>query len=239
MVSLSEETQYRPTIRELPSGERPRERLARFGASVLSDSELLAIILRVGVGGENVIRVAERMLARFGGLSGLARASLSEIERERGIGQAKAVQIKAAFELGRRLLVEMPDESPQITGPDEAAALLMGSMAHLQREELRVLLLDTRHRVAHMQTVYVGSINASMIRVSEVFQEAVTRNCPAIIVAHNHPSGDPTPSPEDVQVTREMVEAGRLLDIEVLDHLVIGQGRYVSLKQRGLGFDGA
>ena len=113
----------------------------------------------------------------------------------------------------------------------------MGSMSHLQREELRVLLLDTRHRVVHVQTVYVGSTNASLIRVAEVFQEAVTRNCPALVVAHNHPSGDPTPSPEDVQVTRELVEAGRLLDIEVLDHLVIGQGRYVSLKERGLGFD--
>jgi len=234
---LSKQGQYQPTIRELPSGERPRERLARLGASALSDSELLAIILRVGVGGENVVRVAERLLARFGGLSGLARATIAEIEREHGIGQAKAVQMKAAFELGRRLLVEAPDERPQVTSPAEAAALVTADMAHLQREELRVILLDTRHRVVHLQTVYVGSINASLIRVSELFQEAITRNCPALVVAHNHPSGDPTPSPEDVQVTRQLVEAGRLLDIDVLDHLIIGQGSYVSLRERGLGFD--
>lgn len=181
--------------------------------------------------------MAERLLARFGGLSGLARASVSEIEREHGIGQAKAVQIKAAFELGRRLLVEAPDERPQITTPDQAAALLVGDMSHLQREELRVVLLDSTHRVVHIQTVYVGTVNASHIRVSELFQEAITRNCPALVVAHNHPSGDPTPSPEDARVTEQLVEAGRLLDIEVLDHLVVGEGRYVSLRERGLGFD--
>jgi DNA repair protein RadC len=236
-TALSEETGYRPTISELPSGERPRERLARLGASALSDAELLAIILRVGVGGENVIRVAERLLARFGGLGGLARATIAEIEREHGIGQAKAVQIKSAFELGSRLLAEVPDARPKVTSPEEAAALLMGDMAHLQREEMRVLLLDTRHQLVHIQRVYVGSINASVIRISELFQEAVIRNCPALVVAHNHPSGDPNPSPEDAQVTSQLVEAGRLLDIEVLDHLIIGRGRFVSLRERGLGFD--
>ena len=154
--------QYQPTIKELPAGERPRERLARLGAGALSDAELLAIILRVGVGGENVMRVAERLLGRFAGLSGLARATNAEIEQEHGIGQAKAVQIKAAFELGRRLLIEAPDERPQIKSPGDAAALL-SDMVHLQQEELRVLLLDTRNRVLHMHTVYVGSVNASLI----------------------------------------------------------------------------
>lgn len=233
---MTERVSYQPTIREMPPAERPRERLARLGASVLTDVELLAIILRVGVGGENVMRLAERLLAHSGGLSGLARASIAEIEQVHGIGQAKAVQIKAAFELGRRLLIEAPGERPQITSPAEAA-MLLGEMAHLKQEELRVLLLDTRNRVLHIETVYVGSVNASQIRISEVFQNAVTRNCPTIVVAHNHPSGDPSPSPQDVQVTSQIVEAGRLLDIEVMDHIIIGQASYVSLRERGLGFD--
>lgn len=234
---MGETPDYRPTIHELPSNDRPRERLSQHGASALSDAELLAIILRVGAGGENVLRMAERLLARFGGLGGMARASMSEMQREHGIGQAKAAQIKAAFELGRRVLAESPEQRPQIVTPEDAANLLMGQMAHLQREEMRVLLLDTRHRVVHAQTVYQGSLNASVLRVSELFQEAITRNCPALVVAHNHPSGDPTPSPEDIEVTRQLVAAGQLLDIEVIDHLIIGQGRFVSLKRQGLGFD--
>jgi DNA repair protein RadC len=228
---------YTPTIKDLPSSERPRERLARLGAGALLDSELLAIILRVGVGGENAVRMAERLLGHFGGLSGLARASVAELSSVKGVGVAKAVQFKAAFELGRRLLIESPDERPQVLSPGDAARLLMGEMSLLSQEQLRVVLLDTRNRVLGMQTVYVGSLSSAVVRVSEVFREAITRNCAAIIVAHNHPSGDPDPSPEDVAITRRIVEAGHLLGIEVLDHLVIGYQRYVSLKERGLGFD--
>jgi DNA repair protein RadC len=227
---------YTPTIKDLPSSERPRERLARLGAGALLDSELLAIILRVGVGGENAVRMAERLLGHFGGLSGLARASVAELSSVKGVGVAKAVQLKAAFELGRRLLIESPDERPQVLSPADAARLLMGEMSLLSQEQLRVMLLDTRNRVLDMQTVYVGGLNSAVVRVSEVFREAITHNCAAIIVAHNHPSGDPDPSPEDVAITRRIVEAGHLLGIEVLDHLVIGHQRFVSLKERGLGF---
>jgi DNA repair protein RadC len=227
---------YTPTIKDLPSSERPRERLARLGAGALLDSELLAIILRVGVGGENAVRMAERLLGHFGGLSGLARASVAELSSVKGVGVAKAVQLKAAFELGRRLLIESPDERPQVLSPADAARLLMGEMSLLSQEQLRVMLLDTRNRVLDTQTVYVGGLNSAVVRVSEVFREAITHNCAAIIVAHNHPSGDPDPSPEDVAITRRIVEAGHLLGIEVLDHLVIGHQRFVSLKERGLGF---
>ena len=228
--------EYQPRITDLPSGERPRERLLHVGASAVSTIELLAIILRVGTGGENVMRVAQRLLVKFGGLGGLARASTSELCAEKGLGEAKVAQLKAAFELGRRLLVESPDERPTITSPADAANLLLGEMGLLEQESMRVILLDTRNRVQAIQTVYQGSLNTTMVRVSELFREAVRANCAAIIVAHNHPSGDPSPSPEDVAITKDIVAAGKLLNIDVLDHLVIGRQHFVSLKERGLGF---
>jgi len=227
---------YRPTIHELPASERPRERLEHYGAAALSNAELLAIILRTGVGGENVLDMAQRLLSTYRGLAGLARASFGELAREHGVGMAKTAQMQAAFELGKRLLIASPDERPQVTSPADAANLLMPEMGLLEQEHLRTLLLDTRHHVLASPTVYVGNVNTSVIRVAELFREAIRLNCTALIVAHNHPSGDPTPSPDDVRITEQIVQAGKLLDIEVLDHLVIGRQRYVSLKERGLGF---
>jgi DNA repair protein RadC len=235
-VSPEPSVEYRPTIHDLPQGERPRERLEYYGAGALSTAELLAIILRVGTGGENAVRVAERLLARYEGLPGLAQATLAELCREKGIGQAKAVQVKAALELGRRLLVAAPHERPQVRAPADAANLLMAEMSLLSQEHLRTVLLDTRNRVLSVPTIYVGSLNTAQVRVGEMFREAIRANCAAMIVVHNHPSGDPTPSPEDIQVTRMIVDAGALLNIDVLDHLIIGRQRFVSLKERGLGF---
>jgi DNA repair protein RadC len=235
---MAEETrvEYRPTIKDLPADERPRERLEHAGEGALSTSELLAIILRTGVGGESVLDVAHRLLARHGGLSGLARASFAELEAERGLGKAKTAQLKAALELGRRMLLISPEDRFVVRSPADAAQFLIAEMSHLEQEHFRILYLDTRNRLIGVDTIYVGSLNASYIRVSEVFRDAVKRSCAAVIVAHNHPSGDPTPSPEDVEVTRRLVAAGELLDIEVLDHLVIGRQRFVSLRERGLGF---
>jgi len=227
---------YRPTIHELPASERPRERLQHRGAAALSNAELLAIVLRTGVGGENVLNMAQRLLSTYGGLAGLARASFGELAREHGMGTAKTAQVQAALELGRRLLIASPDERPQITSPADAANLLMPEMELLEQEHLRTLLLDTKHHVLASPTIYVGNVNTSVIRVAELFREAIKLNCAALIVAHNHPSGDPTPSPDDIRVTEQIVQAGKLLDIEVLDHLIIGRQRYVSLKERGLGF---
>jgi len=223
-------------IRDLPAGERPRERLARAGEGALSTTELLAIILRTGVGGESVLDMARRLLSQYGGLPGLARASYDELKAEKGLGEAKTAQLKAALELGRRMLLASPEDRFVVRSPADVAQLLMAEMAHLEQEHFRVLYLDTRNRLLGSETVYIGSLNASHIRVGEVFRDAVKRNCAAIIVVHNHPSGDPTPSPEDVEVTRQLVAAGDLLDVEVLDHLVIGQHRFVSLRERGLGF---
>jgi len=227
-------TSYR--ITDLAESERPRERLARLGPQALSTAELMGILLRVGVSGENAVQVGQRLLNTFGGISGLHRADFDEVCNQRGIGQAKAAQIKAALELGYRLSIESPEDRKAIHSPQDAADLVKYEMSVLEQEELWVMLLDTRNRVLRIDTIYRGSLNSSQVRVGELYKNAIRRAAAAIIVVHNHPSGDPTPSPDDVAVTRAIVQAGKLLDIEVLDHLIIGSGQYVSLKERGLGF---
>jgi DNA repair protein RadC len=227
---------YRLRLKELPPAEQPRERLASQGPAALSDAELLAILLRVGVEGTNVLQLAQHLLIEHHGWNGLLRAEYAELCRKRGVGAAKAATLKAALEIGRRLLLTGGDERLQIRSPTDAADLLMLEMGHLDQEHLRTVLLDTKNRVQHVATIYIGSVNSALIRIGEVFKDAIRRNSTALIVAHNHPSGDPTPSPEDILVTRQIVEAGKLLDIDVLDHLIIGRGRWVSMRERGLGF---
>jgi len=229
--------EYQPLIRELPAQERPRERLKKYGAASLSNAELLAIILRTGAASESVLNLSAKLLARFGGLSGLAKAGFGELCMERGLAEAKAAQLKAALELGRRLLSTQPEERLAVRSPEDVANLLQAEMSLLEQEELRLVLLDTKNQVLAISQLYKGSVNTSLIKVSELFREAVRENCPALVVVHNHPSGDPTPSPEDIKITEQIVKAGKLLDIEVLDHLIIGHQRYVSLKEKGLGFD--
>jgi DNA repair protein RadC len=223
-------------ITDLAEEERPRERLAHLGAQVLTSAELLAILLRVGVPGENAVQVGQRLLVDFKGLTGLHRAPFGELCDQHGIGEAKAAQIKAAIELGRRLALEAPEERSTVNSPADAAALVNHDMSVLEQEHLRVILLDTRNHVLEIVEIYVGSVNSSQVNVGELFKAAIRRNAPALIVVHNHPSGDPTPSPEDIALTRALVQAGKLLDIDVLDHMVIGLGKWVSLKERGLGF---
>ena len=232
-------TEYRLTVREWPQSERPREKLQRQGAAALSTAELLAIILRTGTVREDVVALSQRLLVQKGGLAGLAHSSLTELLAEHGLGLAKAAQLKAALELGRRLMVLLADPTAarvQVRSPGDVANLLMVEMALLEQEVMRTVLLNTKNHVIATPVIYQGSANTAVIRVGELFREAVKHNAVSLIVVHNHPSGDPTPSPEDVAVTREIVAAGKLLDIEVLDHLVIGHQRFVSLKERGLGF---
>ncbi|MEE8390501.1 MAG: DNA repair protein RadC [Anaerolineae bacterium] len=224
--------EYFPPDRDLPPQERPVNRLHHVGTGALSTIELLAILL----GTSHAIHDANRILADFDGLFGLSRATPYEIKQRDGVGHATAARIFAALELGRRVMLVTPEDHLIIRSPTDVSQMLMSEMSHLEQEHFVVLFLDTRNKVLGKETLYIGSLNASHIRVSEVFRDAVKRNCAAVIVAHNHPSGDPTPSPEDVEVTRQLVEAGDLLDIEVLDHLVIGQQRFVSLRERGLGF---
>ena len=232
------ETNPKPIYRisDLHESDRPRERLAALGPQALTNAELIAILLRVGVVGENAVEVGQRLLKKFGGISGLHRASIKELKDQHGMGEAKAAQIKAAIELGRRLTIESPEERTSINSPADAAALVQYEMSALEQEHLRVILLDRRNHVLETVEVYKGSVNSSQVRVGELFKDAIRINASAIIVVHNHPSGDPTPSPDDVAVTRAIVQAGKLLDVDVLDHMVIGQGKWFSLKERGLGF---
>ncbi|MDY6916407.1 MAG: DNA repair protein RadC [Chloroflexota bacterium] len=229
--------EYHLRLKELPICERPRERLRRAGPSSLSNSELLAIVIRTGSASENVLTLATKLLSRFGGLVGLSKASFGELCDEVGVGEAKAAQLKAALELGRRLVSTQSEERAVVRSPQDVANLLMPEMGFLDQEQLRVILLNTKNQVVGVSEVYRGNVSTSMIRSSEVLREAVRQNCPAVVVVHNHPSGDPTPSPEDTEVTRQIVAAGKTLDIEVLDHVIIGDQRYVSLKEKGLGFD--
>ncbi|MBO9311945.1 MAG: DNA repair protein RadC [Chloroflexus sp.] len=224
-------------MHELPTHDQPRERLARLGAGALSDAELLAILLRVGTNGANVLQLAYQVLAECGGWAGLQLLDFNDLCQRHGIGTSKAASIKAALEIGRRLARSGIDERFPIRSPADVATLLMVEMSHLDQEHLRTILLDTKNRVQQINTVYIGSLNSATIRVGEVFKEAVRRNSAGIIVVHNHPSGEATPSMDDIEVTRQLVAAGRLLDIELIDHLIIGRGQYVSLRERGLGFE--
>lgn len=228
---------YRPMIRDLPQGERPRERLKTYGPKSLSNTELIAILLRTGLQGENVISLSSRLLVQFNGLAGLGRVTFAELCAQRGLSEAKACQLLAALELGRRLVSLAPEERMVIGSPQDVANLVMAEMAALEQEHLRVLLLNTKNEVVGIQEIYVGNVNSSFIRAAEVLRPAVRENAPSIILVHNHPSGDPTPSEDDVTVTRELVSAGKLLGIGVLDHVVIGSGnRFVSLNEKRLGF---
>jgi len=230
------DVQYRVTVRDMPSDERPRERLLKYGAVTLQTAELLAIILRVGTQGENVIELAARLLRDHGGLGGLLTVDAALLSAEHGMGEAKTSQLKAALELGRRLSALTPGGRSQITSPTDVANLMMLEMGYLAQEQLRVICLDTKNYVVAQQVVYQGTVNSSVVRVAEVFKPAISRTCPAIVVVHNHPSGDPAPSPEDVRTTEQLRKAGELLDIELLDHIVVGHNCFVSMKERRLGF---
>ncbi len=233
-MKIRQESVYR--IADMEQAERPRERLARHGAAQLSNPELLAILLRVGVEGENAVQMAGRILMANRGLIGLYRTGYSELCKQHGIGPAKAAQLLAAIELGKRIATEDKTTIRTIHGPQDVYDQLVYEMLALDQEELRVLLLDTRNNVLEVETIYKGSVNSSQVRISEVFKGAVRRNAPSIIIAHNHPSGDPSPSPEDIALTRAIIQAGKLLDVEVLDHIVIGHKQFVSLKEKGFAF---
>jgi len=217
---------------DLPAEDRPLYRLHQVGAGALSASELLALVLGTAHGPGTAIT----LLSRFGSLHQLARAGKAQLLQVHGIGEAQAGRLLAVLELCRRLQAPPADDRPRITSPADAASLLVPRLRDLEQEELHVVLLDTRNRVLDIRTVYKGSLNTSMVRIAEIFRPAIEAPAAAIVVAHNHPSSDPSPSPEDLSVTRQIVQAGKLLDIDCLDHLIIGH-TYVSLKERGLGFD--
>lgn len=221
-------------IKGLPPWERPRERLVALGASALSDRDLLAIVLRTGSAGTSALVLAERLLETFGSLRGLLEASVEEMARVRGIGMAKAAQVKAALELGRRLTARTRGFRPSVSSPQEAAELVMEDLRYLDRETFQAILLDTKHRVLGVQLVSVGHLNGAPAHPRELFKDAIRRSAAALVLVHNHPSGDPQPSPEDIALTRRLTKAGELLGIKVLDHIIVGEGCYVSLREQGL-----
>ncbi|HEX3244136.1 MAG TPA: DNA repair protein RadC [Chloroflexota bacterium] len=224
----------------MPTSVRPRERLLTHGAEQLNDAELLAIILRTGSTSQNVIDLAHELLATFDGLDGVARASLPDLQKIKGMGVVKAIEIKASITLGQRVVALDPAQLPMIRSPEDVDALLGTKMRMLEHEQLNVLLLNQKNRLIRNHKVADGTLNQTTTRIAEMFKEAVRENAASVIVVHNHPSGDPSPSGEDVELTREARKAGELLQIEVLDHVVIGRGGlkpWRSLREMGLGFD--
>lgn len=220
-------------IKDVPKEDRPRERLLKRGAAHLSNQELLAILLGSGTREEPVTALSHRVLMHFEGLKLLGDATIEELMAIKGIGSAKGVLLLSAIELGKRMHQYRPDDSYVIRSPEDGADYIMEEMRSLNQEHFVALFLNTKNQIIHRQTIFIGSLNASIVHPREVFREAVKRSAASIIVAHNHPSGDPSPSQEDIHVTRRLSESGKMIGIELLDHLVIGNRKFVSLKEKG------
>lgn len=229
--------EYRLTLKNLPAEERPRERLWNYGPEVLSNAELLAIIIRTGNKNETALALAQRLLSELGqgeGLSFLIDVTVEELTKIKGISMAKACAIKAAVELGKRIGGVKSSNKLFIRSPKDVADLLMNEMRYLKKEYFRTIQLNVKNQVLAVEDVSVGSLNTSIVHPREVFQGPIRRSSAAIILVHNHPSGDPSPSREDIDVTKRLFEAGKLLGIDVLDHIIIGDGMYTSLKEKGI-----
>ena len=220
-------------IRDVHIADRPRERLIRQGAHSLSNQELIAILLRTGTKEESVLVLANRILSSFDKIQDLKDATIEELMTVKGVGEAKAVQILAAVEVGKRLYRQHSEGRYSIRSPEDAAAYLMTDMSSLTQEHFVVLFMNVKNEVLHKQTIFIGSLNSSIVHPREIFREAVKRSAASIIVAHNHPSGNPSPSPEDIEVTKRLIEAGSIMGIELLDHVIIGDHRFISLKEKG------
>jgi DNA repair protein RadC len=224
------------TIREMADDERPRERLLAHGASVLADAELIAIVLRSGMPGENVMDMARSLFDSLGGLSGLARADVKALQRVKGLGPAKAAQLAAAVELGRRVQQVSPMDRELLTSPEAVFGFLGPRLLGDTKERLFVVSLDTKGRLLGAAAEVSGGVSAVRARPAEVFREPIVLSATSVVLVHNHPSGDPRPSAQDVAVTEELIKAGKLLEIDVLDHVVVGQNSFVSMQREGFAF---
>ncbi|WP_110111490.1 DNA repair protein RadC [Bacillus sp. CGMCC 1.16541] len=220
-------------IKDFPQDERPRERLIQKGSGSLSNHELVAILLRTGTKEESVLQLSNRILNHFDGLKLLPEATVDEMTNIKGVGSAKAVQIIAAIELGKRIAQLRSENRYTIRSPQDGADYMMEEMRVLSQEHFVCLYLNTKNQILHKQTIFIGSLNASIVHPREVYKEAFRRSAASIICLHNHPSGDPTPSREDIEVTKRLKECGDIIGIELLDHLIIGDRKYISLKEKG------
>lgn len=221
-------------VRDIPQSERPRERMLKYGAENLSNAELLAILLRTGSSNESVLQVAQNVLVQTETLENLYDISFEELMKIRGIGSAKAIQIKAGIELGRRVVRQTQEEKFAISKPEDAANYIMEDIKYLKKEHFITLLLNTKNQIISKETISIGNLNSSIVHPREVFKPAIKKSVSAIIMVHNHPSGDPTPSKEDIEVTRRLIKAGEILGIDVLDHIIIGGSEHLSFKVEGL-----
>ncbi len=221
-------------IKDIPESERPRERMLRYGSGGLSNIELLAILLRTGSQNESVIQLAQSVMSRLETLQDFHEISIEELTKIRGIGPAKAIQIIAGIELGRRVFQQVPQIKFSIHMPGDAARYIEDDIKYLKQEHFITLLLDTKNQIISKETISVGTLNSSIVHPREVFKPAIKKSISSIILVHNHPSGDPTPSKEDIEVTKRLVKAGELLGIGILDHIIIGDSKYMSFKEEGL-----
>ncbi len=225
---------YTPAIKELPSDERPREKLIKYGAESLSNAELLAIILRVGTQEYSAIGMAEHIIAKFSGIRGLVSASVEELSSIKGLGIAKSAQIKAMIELGKRLARAAAESRVSIRNPQDIVDYVNPYLRDEPKENFMALFLNTKNEVLKTRTITVGILDSSLITPRELFREAIAMNSASVIVAHNHPSGDPAPSKEDIALTRRLIESGKLIGIDVLDHVIVGDNKWISLRERNL-----
>jgi DNA repair protein RadC len=221
-------------IKDLPENERPQEKLLRYGPEILSNGELLAVILRTGIKSENVVQLSSRIIAESGGLNGVLKSSEEDFKKIKGIGETKAAQLLALVEISKRFKAFKSGDKYKITKPQDAAEYVMEEMKSLNKEYLRILMLNTKKIIISIKDVSIGTLNSSMVHPREVFIEAIKKSADSIIVCHNHPSGDPSPSREDINITYRLKECGKLLGIEVVDHIIIGDGNYVSLKEKNI-----
>jgi DNA repair protein RadC len=222
------------TVRDLPKPERPRERLIKFGPEALSAQELLALVIGRGIPKKSVMNIAQELLAKFGNIRSISQASIEALAEIKGLGLAKAAQIKATFELGRRQELEPELKDYDIKNPQSVVKAIRSSIKDKAKEHFKLILLDNRNKIIGISTISIGTLNASLVHPREIFKEAIIHNSASVVLAHNHPSGDPEPSEEDIKITERLVESGKILGIEVIDHIIIGKTNFASFKERGL-----
>ncbi|MCR1935299.1 RadC family protein [Clostridium tepidum] len=221
-------------IKDLPKNERPQERLIRYGAEALSNSELLAVILRTGTKNQNIMMLTSSLIKETGGLDQLFDQSIEELTKIKGIGVTKAVQILALSEISKRFKTYKSGNDYKINKPLDVSNLVMEDMKYLRQEKLKVLILNTKNIVTYIRDIFIGTLNSSIVHPREIFCEAIKKNGASIIICHNHPSGDPTPSQEDINITLRLKECGKLIGIDLLDHIIIGENKYISIKEKGI-----